>query len=162
MGFPSTLFLSAGNELSTTAQPAPIVFPIAESIYLGMSLSSSALTGGSTDYGSFEWEKPALIPTPGSQNFYVLFTPSEFAQEKGITTQAALVPLDISPHELIVGDIDGDRRVTSADATMIARYLVGQTNSICRHSADINADGKVDIADLILLARWLVGLSIES
>jgi len=56
------------------------------------------------------------------------------------------------------GDINGDGRVTSADATFLARYIVGQdVYLLCRYAADLNGDGNVCIADLILLSRWLAG-----
>jgi|GEM_PF-1080680 len=66
-----------------------------------------------------------------------------------------------------VGDVNFSGTVTSADATMLARYLSGQFDHydrtdhanfpICLFAADVNGDGFVDIDDLILLAQWLVG-----
>jgi hypothetical protein len=60
----------------------------------------------------------------------------------------------------------GDGRVTSADATMIARYLAGHFDHldvlpICRIAADINGDGIVDLNDVTLLSRWLVGHNVR-
>jgi len=60
----------------------------------------------------------------------------------------------------------GDGRVTSADATMIARYIVGQFDNtdvlpICRIAADINGDGIVDVSDITLLSRWLAGHNVR-
>lgn len=57
----------------------------------------------------------------------------------------------------IVGDLDGDGRITSADATALARYLVGYAVAIDLRAADINGDRHVDIRDLTLLSRWLIG-----
>ena len=66
------------------------------------------------------------------------------------------------PDNFHVGDITVDGRITSADATLIARYLAGNFNQsgntqMCRVAADINGDGIIDSRDLILLARWLMG-----
>lgn len=61
------------------------------------------------------------------------------------------------PPGTILGDSDSDGRVTSADATLIAKYIAKQDVDICLYAADLNGDGKVDIYDLILLSRWLVG-----
>jgi len=55
------------------------------------------------------------------------------------------------------GDSNRDGRVTSADATVLARYLAGHNITIDRRAVDLNGDGEVDGADLILLVRWLVG-----
>ena len=57
----------------------------------------------------------------------------------------------------ITGDLDGDGRVTSADATRLARLLAGHAVSADLRAADINGDGRIDIFDLILFQRWLAG-----
>ena len=65
-----------------------------------------------------------------------------------------------------IGDINGDGRITSADATKLARYLVGHFapdpghvshTAEWRRIADINCDGEVNAEDLIRLAQALVG-----
>ncbi|MCL2225537.1 MAG: dockerin type I repeat-containing protein [Defluviitaleaceae bacterium] len=56
-----------------------------------------------------------------------------------------------------MGDMDGNGRVTSADATLLARHLVGHYVTIDRRAADVNCDGVVNTYDLIRLARALVG-----
>ena len=67
------------------------------------------------------------------------------------------------PDDFQVGAVTGNGRVTSADATLLARWLVlrGDDNQtvadFCQLAADINGDGEVTPDDLILLAQWLVG-----
>ena len=61
------------------------------------------------------------------------------------------------PENFRVGSVGSSGRVTSADATLLARYLIGHDVEICLLAADINGDGYVDSADIILLARWIVG-----
>jgi len=65
-----------------------------------------------------------------------------------------------------VGDVNYDTRITSADATIIARYLVGYFDHytvqwlplpICLIAANISGSGTVTTADITLLARRLVG-----
>ncbi|MCL2223913.1 MAG: putative Ig domain-containing protein [Defluviitaleaceae bacterium] len=56
-----------------------------------------------------------------------------------------------------IGDTGGSGRVTSASATLLARYLVGQYVTFDRRAADINCDGVVNTLDLIRLARALAG-----
>ncbi|MCL2261584.1 MAG: S8 family serine peptidase, partial [Defluviitaleaceae bacterium] len=55
------------------------------------------------------------------------------------------------------GDANGDGRVTSADGTVIARYLVGHDVAINRRGADVNADGVISDDDRNFLAGALVG-----
>ncbi|MCL2576481.1 MAG: family 43 glycosylhydrolase [Defluviitaleaceae bacterium] len=73
----------------------------------------------------------------------------------GVTLYAKWV---VTPHDFVLGNVNHDGRITSADATAIARYLAEHNvEDICLLAADLNGDGDVCIADVILLARWLVG-----
>lgn len=56
----------------------------------------------------------------------------------------------------ILGDVNGDGRVTAADAKRLRRFLSGQSVTIENGNADLNADGTVNIFDLLLLQK-LVG-----
>ena len=57
-------------------KPAPtLTFPTAAGIVYGQTLADSVLTGGSTEYGTFAWEKPSTVPAAGTGLFYVIFTP---------------------------------------------------------------------------------------
>lgn len=68
----------------------------------------------------------------------------------------------VTPNDFILGDTNGDGRVTSADASRIARWIIEPSSvEICLLSADINGDGEVNITDVIMLARWLVGLNVD-
>ena len=60
----------------------------------------------------------------------------------------------------MLGDANGDGRVTSADAVLLARHLRGEDVEINLHVMDLNGDGVVDLYDLLLLQRWLVGLEV--
>jgi len=66
-----------------------------------------------------------------------------------------------NPDIFRVGSTGGTGRVTSVDATAIARFLIGQNMEICLLAADVNGDGYVTGADIILLARWMVGHDVE-
>jgi|GEM_PF-1285847 len=61
----------------------------------------------------------------------------------------------------LVGDLDGDGRVTSADATALARWLAGHNVEIALCASNITCKpGTLPdpyIADLTRLSRWLVG-----
>jgi len=76
--------------------------------------------------------------------------------------------VDAEDLDFIRGDLNGDGQLTSADATMLARWLIATSEeeraseyfkNFNELAADINMDGKVDLNDLTYLSRWLVGLS---
>ena len=64
------------------------------------------------------------------------------------------------PDALISGDLDGDGTVTSADAVLLARYLVDLTELTDKQlqAADVDHDGAVTSADAVFVARLLAGL----
>jgi len=67
-----------------------------------------------------------------------------------------------TPENFQIGDTGRTGRVTSADATRIARYLLDNNTEICVLAADLNGDGTVDLSDLILLVRWLSGFNVDN
>jgi len=77
-----------------------------------------------------------------------------------VTLHARWTPIP-NPSNFRVGDAGMDGRITSADATLIARHIVGHDVTICLLAADIDGDGEVTISDITLLARWLVGHNIH-
>lgn len=73
--------------------------------------------------------------------------------------------IDISPAPLgngtKYGDLDGDNKITSADALLILRASVKLENLNSKQSklADVNKDGSVDSVDSLEVLRYSVGLS---
>ena len=60
--------------------PAPsIIWAAAASVEAGRPLSASALTGGSTEYGTFTWKNPAQLTKAGTHSYEAVFTPNEWA-----------------------------------------------------------------------------------
>jgi len=61
----------------------------------------------------------------------------------------------------MLGDVDNNGRVQTADAIYIARYLVGHIdlNGNAAFYADTDDLGSVRNADAIMVARYLVGLT---
>ena len=61
---------------------------------------------------------------------------------------------------VIPGDLDGDGAVTSADAVLLARYLVdlAELTDNQFRAADVDRDGAVTSADAVMVARYLVGV----
>ena len=59
-----------------------ITWPMAASVKAGSPLSDSALSGGSTEYGSFAWRNPAQTAQAGTHSYEVVFTPNEWASAR--------------------------------------------------------------------------------
>ena len=59
-----------------------ITWPAAASVKAGSPLSDSALSGGSTEYGSFAWKDPAQTAQAGTHSYEVVFTPNEWASAR--------------------------------------------------------------------------------
>ena len=55
----------------------------------------------------------------------------------------------------LLGDVNGDDRVTAADEKRLRRYLSGANVSIETGNADMNGDGTIDLVDLMLLQKSL-------
>ena len=55
----------------------------------------------------------------------------------------------------LLGDVNGDDRVTAADEKRLRRYLSGANVSIETGNADMNGDGVIDLVDLMLLQKSL-------
>ena len=59
-----------------------ITWPTAASVKAGSPLSDSALSGGSTEYGSFAWKDPVQTAQAGTHSYEVVFTPNEWASAR--------------------------------------------------------------------------------
>ena len=66
-----------------------------------------------------------------------------------------------TPTSYILGDTDGDGKVTIFDATYIQRALVGfDVTSGTEDTADVDGDGKMTIFDATLIQRYLVDIDV--
>ncbi len=61
----------------------------------------------------------------------------------------------------ILGDVDGDGKVTVVDATLIQKYLVQMANLTEKQlkCADTDKDGKVSVMDATKIQKYLVNLA---
>lgn len=90
---------AAAGRIEITKAPAPaITYPAAGSITYGQKLSDSALTGGSTEYGTFAWKDGSTVPAVGNTTGYmVVFTASEETKKnyETITDTTQNVPVNV-------------------------------------------------------------------
>ena len=59
--------------------------------------------------------------------------------------------------EKLLGDVNGDGKVSSTDLLMLRKYFVNTGISINAANADLSGDGKVSSADVLALRKQLVG-----
>lgn len=60
----------------------------------------------------------------------------------------------------LIGDANGDAKVTSADALLILQYSVGQkVEGLIKENADLNADGNINSADALAVLKICVGMT---
>ena len=80
-----------------------ITWPTAASVKAGSPLSDSALSGGSTEYGSFAWKNPAQTAQAGTHSYEVVFTPNEWASARyeiaAMTATAEVTATENKPDE---------------------------------------------------------------
>lgn len=83
-------------------------------------------------------------------------SPSGHDYENGTCTRCGAE----DPDAVMTGDLNSDGTVTSADAVLLARYLVGLAELTDQQleAADVNRDGAVSSADSVMLARYLAGV----
>ena len=81
-----------------------------------------------------------------------------------LTVMLVIPTVSVSAEEtdqtILLGDADGDGKVSILDATRIQRYLAGLTDEIEEKAADVNENG-IDILDATYIQRWLAGFEVE-
>ncbi len=67
---------------------------------------------------------------------------------------------DPNPPEPVIGDVDGDGSVTSSDALLVMRHVLGGNvlDAAALEVADFNGDGFVDTTDALLIMRRAMDL----
>lgn len=65
-----------------------------------------------------------------------------------------------STGSILLGDVNGDNKVNTADLLLLKKYLLGleDESSIVFNNSDYNADTKINTLDLLMLKRHLLGL----
>ena len=135
---------------------------IENSIYMGWAGRSDDITiNGELLTLTFHVSRTA---ENGTYPITVIFENAEGYEDTPTNSSAELLEILISNGEVIisdflVGDMDGDGRITSADATLLARWLAGHDVEINLRAANITcSDNELPtVQDLTRLVRALVG-----
>lgn len=70
----------------------------------------------------------------------------------------AVVNGSIAVADYMVGDINGDKRITPTDVIMLRRFIAGGYElTINENAADFNGDGRANSTDAILMRRYIAG-----
>jgi hypothetical protein len=82
-------------------------------------------------------------------------TVSVYSIELNTTKDIVLTVINV-----VKGDLNGDKNVTTTDLVILRRYLAGIENlsDDLLKNADINADAIISLTDLVKLRRFLAGL----
>ncbi|WP_226995372.1 T9SS type A sorting domain-containing protein [Candidatus Symbiothrix dinenymphae] len=101
--------------LTVNKAAAPIItYPTAaNTITYGQPLSASALSGGTTTYGTFNWTTGTTVPIVPNTGYQVTFTPNAntLANYNTITTTTATVALTVTPATLTVTPNAGQSKI---------------------------------------------------
>lgn len=92
------------------ASAPALTWTTAANITYGQTLSSSALSGGSQEFGAFAWKDTTIVPNAGTHNFDVSFTPSAST----ILNYETITPTT-SPVSITVVKATGDSVGTNCD-----------------------------------------------
>ncbi len=78
--------------------------------------------------------------------------------------EAFNVTFNFEPNkETLLGDVNGDGEITVVDATILQKYIVGQTtlDDETLNVADVNKDGAVTVVDATLIQKFVVKVITE-
>lgn len=91
--------VTATKTITVSKATAPaITYPTAAGVTYGQTLSESALTGGSTEYGCFAWTNDSTVPTVSNSGYEVTFSPSAAteANYEAITPTTGIVAITVA------------------------------------------------------------------
>ena len=116
---------ATGNITIKKASAPAITYPTTGSITYGQKLSDSALTGGSTEYGTFAWENGSIIPAVDSTGYTVVFTASEETKKNyetitGTTKKVSVKVEQAVPAVSITAAVSGSKDSRQAVLTVNA------------------------------------------
>jgi hypothetical protein len=135
---PSAVTLRAGESQKFTVTPASDV--------------SWGTTKGTIDQNGV-YTAPAVIAADTTATVFA------FAADDSFNLQAT-VTLLAEAGAVTFGDVNGDKKVNVADATLLLRAAVGLVtlNADQKKAGDVNGDGKLNVSDATLALRFAVGL----
>ena len=115
-----------------------ITFPTAETIQFGQSLKDAAFKGGSTEYGSFRWEDPAIVPDKvGAYSYNVVFEWSDEYKSKYGIASGDSDEIKINKVEVVVKKLDNEEEAVPPE-------LVKRTKNMIQIKAEADHEYSID------------------
>ncbi len=127
-------------------------------------LTALAVPNADFDVTSGGWfESPEDTPFIGCDNLTIYGVSGSKLEEHAKQHNIPFKPISEYPDNNSSsknGDLDGDNKITAADALLVLRASVGleKFNDEQNKLADVDGSGKVDSADSLSILRWSVGL----
>ena len=74
---------------------------------------------------------------------------------------AMMMSVSVKAESRMLGDIDGDGKVTAKDALKLQKYVIhlAQLDEKALKAADVNGDGKITNKDALEILRYVLKLS---
>lgn len=133
-------------------------------------VGGKALTAGSSEFsieeytGSEQQKFKVICNKDGSYSILSGNNCAELDSQKlGLNTftgaeaqKFVLEPIIAEEEKLIVGDVNADGALNTADLVMLQKYLLGAGTLTSPETADINGDGTIDVFDNIALRKLLI------
>ena len=82
-----------------------------------------------------------------------------------VSFNTLMVTYSLENNDAILGDVNGDGKINSDDALLIARYILGdKLSNFSVNAADVNHDNKIKMSDamLILLGKVTIPIPVEN
>lgn len=115
-----------------------ITFPTVETIQFGQSLKDAAFKGGSTEYGTFRWEDPAIVPDKvGAYSYNVVFEWSDEYKSKYGIASGDSDEIKINKVEVVVKKLDNEEEAVPPE-------LVKRTKNMIQIKAEADHEYSID------------------
>ena len=162
---------TAEKEITIGKAAAPsITFPTAGSLTYGQTLESSALTGGSTSYGTFAWTDTSVVPDVVNSGYDVTFTPSADTAKnyEAYTTEQLTkkVAIDVTAKTIDISGMHwsndpltytGSEQILALLGTLPAELkLSAQSGNKGTDAGDYHASVTFAIADDLIASNYVI------
>ena len=114
-------------------------------------------TGAAAENASFDLKEAGCRLNGGTdyvyQTFFVYGGKEYVSEPKTFRTTGD--PSPILPEAKILGDADGNGKVTSTDKVLLSRFLAKWNVTIDEKACDLNRNGTLESAEAVVIARYL-------
>ena len=114
-------------------------------------------TGTASENAAFDLKETGCRLTAGTeytyQTFFVYGGKEYVSEQKTFRTPGT--PPETLPETKMLGDADGNGKVTSTDKVLLSRFLAKWDIAIDEKACDLNRNGTLEAAEAVVIARYL-------